>query len=233
VLDVRDMLGVASNAINEFVRIKGSAFLPGLSPKWTPQYEEELVNLTAAHMGTISAVFPHWFEDTEQMASERRAFLKLTVADLSSSLIEQLSNRESLKAFLPQLASQTVSAPPNPTLILTGRRATHRVGLACPEARLGDIVCQFVHSEGAILIRLNGSSSQIIGKATMMKQRLCEETPSHPLTGQKFTFSAVSQEGLRRTTQLQWRLHPLDLVGWEGRESLVAPSVKPPKGKVG
>ena len=97
-----------------------------------------------------------------------------------------------------------------------------------------------MHSEGAILIRLTPSqptsssfqattTSHIIGKATMMKQRLLEEAPSHPLTGQVFTFSAVSQEGLRRTTQLQWRLHPLDLVDWEGRSELGEPRVKAPK----
>ena len=97
VLDVRDMLGVASSAINEFVRTNGSAFLPGLNTKWTKAYEEELLNLTAAHMVTISAVFPNWFEDTEKMARERQAFPKLNVADLSSSLIEELSNHKILK----------------------------------------------------------------------------------------------------------------------------------------
>jgi hypothetical protein len=184
-------------------------------------------------MGTISASFPNWFAKNSFSVTNHQKFFCLALGDLPTFTMDEILNSESLQAFLPRLPNrnkQAIDKEFRPALILTGRRATHRVGFACSAAREGDIVCQFLNSENAVIVRQSGSSFTIVGEAVMMKQRLSEETPSNILTRENFMFSAISQEGLEKTTQLTWRLHPLELVDWElAQAGLGSARIKPPQ----
>jgi hypothetical protein len=220
-LTLRNMLRVTSIEVDHFVRNRGSPFLS------RSIFQQEMVNLTAAHMGIISEVFPNWFANNRSSVSETRRFLKLTLGDLPPWTINEVFRRESLKNFLPELSnmkSVVVGSESQPVLILTGRRATFRVGFGCSGTRIGDLVCQFANSESAIIVRKVKKSYAIVGKATMMKQHLPKEIDG-------FMFSAISQDGLEKTTQLTWRLHPLDLVDWEvsNQQGLGLSMIRPPR----
>jgi hypothetical protein len=210
---LQDMLRITSIEVGHFVRNRRSAFLPSS----IDQLEVEMVKLRAAHMGIISNVFSNWFADNNVSVSEARRFLKLTVGDLSPSTIDKVFELDSLRAFLPELCNTNqviMGSKSQPALILTGRRATHRVGFACSGTMIGDLVCQFVDTESAIIVRKAKESYTIVGKATMIKQGLLEEKATNSRTRKPFAFSALSRDGLEKTTQLTWRLHPLDLVGF-------------------
>jgi hypothetical protein len=73
----------------------------------------------------------------------------------------------------------------------------------------------------------------IVGEAVMVKKRLLEETPTNPLTGETFMFSAISKEGLDTTTHFTWRLHPLMLIDWEepSQTGLDSSRIEPPRRK--
>jgi hypothetical protein len=56
--------------------------------------------------------------------------------------------------------------------------------------------------ESAVIVPKAHVYYNIVGEAVMLKQRLLDETPTNPLTGETFMFSTVSKEGREKTTHL-------------------------------
>jgi Heterokaryon incompatibility protein (HET) len=139
----------------------------------------------------------------------------LTLAFLSSLTLAGVSSRDCPVLPLPSrrlfgLSVNTSSAPLR--LLLVVRRDTFRIGLTCDDTRAGDILCQFADSNYALIVRLVGSSHEIIGKAIMVKRAVSPELITYPLTKENSSYSSLWDKASGPSKQLTWHLHALDLV---------------------
>jgi hypothetical protein len=201
-------------------RAKSSPRLPK-SHRPVPQspINAKLLSSPAPKTHGLQSTLEVWFRKMRE-ESLRKVLMPdpdedLTLAFLSGLTLADVSSRDCPVLPLPSrrlfgLSINTSSAPLQ--LLLVVRRDTFRIGLTCDDARAGDILCQFANSNYALIVRLVGSSHEIIGKAIMVKQAVSPELITYPLTKENSSYSSQWDKASGPSTQFTWHLHALDLV---------------------